>query len=163
MNNPSVAITDKNPQEVPSLLVPFGGATLLFPTVSIAEMVGYQNPEPVDGSPPWLLGEVSWRNQVVPVICYEVLNGQPFPGIAENSRLAVVNATGLDENLGFFGMLTQGIPHLTRVTQSELDVNEGTEAMRYDKLPVIVSGEMAVIPDVKAVEEAYLDWLETHR
>lgn len=160
MNTENSALLASNPQEVTSLLVPFGGSTLLFPTVSVAEMVPFRSPESVADSPDWLLGTIQWRNQSIPVMSYEVLNGQEAPGIAEKSRLAVINATGLSDDLGFFALLTQGIPRLARVTQDEMGVDSERTQLPYDTLSVFISGESAVIPNVSAIEKHYLDWRE---
>ncbi|NIB39619.1 chemotaxis protein CheW [Pseudomaricurvus alkylphenolicus] len=143
---------------LPSLMIPLEDRILLAPTVSVAEMVPYSMPQAIDNAPAWLLGLLRWRDQQVPLMMLEVLNGGAKPEVHRYSRIAVFNHTGVDEELPFVALLTQGIPKLARVSEEDLRVTEGKEARPFERMHVTLSGEDVVIPDITALEWAYLDW-----
>lgn len=139
-------------------MVPLAGRTLLLPTVTIAEMVSYSAPQAIDQAPDWLLGMVEWRNLQVPVLSFEVLNGEVNPGAAVRSRLAVLNNTGVSDELPFIAVATQAIPKLVRV--SGQDITESEEPNQpFDLMRVEVDDEPLVIPNVSALEQVYVEWL----
>ena len=154
----SLAIQQEQPEEIPCLMVPLAGRTLLMPTVTIAEMVSYSAPQAVDQAPDWLLGMVEWRNLQVPVLSFEVLNGEANPGTAIRSRLAVLNNTGVSDELPFIAVPTQAIPKLVRV--SGQDITESEEPNQpFDHMRVEVDDEILVIPDISSLEQVYMEWL----
>ena len=158
MNNAPLAIQPDTPEEIPCLMLPLAGRTLLVPTVSIAEMVSYSAPQAVDQAPDWLLGMVEWRNLQVPVLSFEVLNGEANPGTAQRSRLAVFNNTGVSDELPFIALPTQAIPKLIRVSGQDISVSdEGNQP--FDRMRVDVEDETLVIPDISSLEQAYVEWL----
>ena len=152
-------------KEIPSLLVPIGdGHKLLLPTVSVAEMVPYQEPQmhpevSVDKSPAWFLGEIDWRGCSVPMVSYERLNGRKEPAILPTSQLLVMNSTGVHPQLPFFCLPTQGIPRLSRVAENEISINQRDILGKYEEMHVFLAGEEATIPDVSKIERACVELL----
>lgn len=149
--------TDQLPQEVASLLMPIANRLLLLPHATVAEIVPIGQIASVEDAPPWLLGNFLWRELEVPLISFEAINGHDRPALDSRSRIAVLNATGRSEELGFIAILTQGLPRLARVSAEELAVAEQTLTEPFDKMPVQWAGEEAAIPDVAKLEQAYLD------
>lgn len=152
----STPVSSNSATEIPSLLVPMGANKLVLPTVSVAEMVAYQapqiNPEPAGETPSWFLGDFLWRGVKVPMVSYEVLNGDALPDIKADSQLVVLNCTGVNKQLKFICMPTQGIPRLSRVAANEISENTRVNAKDYDQMQVFVAGEQAAIPDVEKLE-----------
>jgi chemosensory pili system protein ChpC len=146
-------------QEVASLLIPMQGRQLLAPNVTVAEIVPVSQITPVQDAPDWYLGNCVWREQTIPLLSFEALNGEEKPGIAQRSRFAVLNTTGQHESLPFIALLTQGLPRLARVTEDEISEREESETKAYELMHVSWAGEEAVIPDVEAIERAFLDYL----
>lgn len=147
------------PDVVPSLMIPLAGRTLLAPTVSVAEMVPYAAPVPVDHAPDWLLGLFHWREIQVPLLSFEVLSGEGRPELLPQSRIAVFNNTGVSDSLPFIAIPTQGIPRLVRVSEEDISVTEGRSCRTFERLHVTLIGDDEVlIPDVSALEQVYLDW-----
>lgn len=149
------ALENLSPQDITSLLVPLAGRTLLLPTVSVAEMAAYKAPTPVSDTPDWFLGYVEWRGLRVPLLSFEVLNGESNPGVKTSSRVAVLNNTGISADLPFIAVLTQGIPRLARVTPEEIS-RDDSGCKAFEVLHVSLAGEKAVIPDVAALEQMVL-------
>lgn len=150
---------EKKVQEVASLLIPIQGRLLLAPNVTVAEIVPVSQVIPVADAPAWYLGNCSWREQTIPLLSFEVLNGEDKPGVASRSRFAVLNTTGVNESLPFIAILTQGLPRLARVTEEEITEREDADNKPYELMHVSWAGEEAVIPHVEAMERAFLDYL----
>jgi chemosensory pili system protein ChpC len=152
------ALENYLPGDVPSLMLPFNDKVLLMPTVTVAEIVGYGQPAPIEGAPDWLLGKFRWRNQEVPMLSLELLSGQPLPDTSLYSRVAVLNHTGISDDLPFIAVPTVGIPKLERVTEDQLTMQDSEPANRFEKARVNLNGEDLVIPEIASLEQAYLDW-----
>lgn len=152
------ALLQNLPDDVPSLMLPFFDKTLLVPTVTVAEVVGYRKPDQIEGAPDWLLGLFAWRDQRVPMMSLELLTGQPLAPVSDLSRVAVFNYTGVSEELPFVAVPTVGIPKLARVTADELALQDAGPANVFEKSRVKLNGESLVIPEISALEQAYLSW-----
>lgn len=150
---------EKKIQEVASLLVPLQGRMLLVPNVTVAEIVPVSQVTPIQGAPEWYLGNCLWREQLIPLLSFEVLNGEMKPNVGSRSRFAVLNTTGLNESLGFIAIVTQGIPRLARVNEEEITEREDADNKPYELMHVSWAGEEAVIPNVVAMEKTFLDYL----
>lgn len=150
---------EKKVQEVASLLIPIQGRLLLAPNVTVAEIVPVSQVIPVADAPAWYLGNCSWREQTIPLLSFEVMNGEDKPGVSSRSRFAVLNTTGVNESLPFIAILTQGLPRLARVTEEEITEREDADNKPFELMHVSWAGEEAVIPHVEAMERAFLDYL----
>ena len=142
--------------EIPCLLVPMMGTTLLIPTVSIAEMAPMQPAESIPETPDWLIGLYHWRNQAVPLLSYEVLNGSAYSPLNPQGRVAVINNTGVDERLSFVAIPTQGIPRMAKVGKDDITENTDAPKKPFDLMAVRVGVEELIIPDVAALENAFI-------
>ncbi|TQV69639.1 chemotaxis protein CheW [Exilibacterium tricleocarpae] len=156
--NSRPALENQTVEEVASLLLPLEDRLLLLPTVTVAEMVPFRQPEPEADTPDWYLGAFSWREQPVPLLSFEVLNGEARPNPNSRSRVAVLNHTGVSEKLPFIAIPTLGIPRLARVNPDEISVVETADKKPFELMHVSIAGETAVIPDVSAMEQAYMDF-----
>lgn len=159
----STPVTREDATEIPSLLVPMSGYKLVVPTVSVAEMVPYLASEvSVDGTsgaPSWFLGSFLWRGLKVPMVSYEGLNNDHLPNIQNDSQLIILNSTGLDNQLDFLCMPTQGIPRLSRVAANEISENTRVTAKLYDQMQVFVAGEQAIIPNIEKIEKTIIEMM----
>ncbi len=150
---------EKKIQEVASLLVPLQGRMLLVPNVTVAEIVPVSQVTPIQDAPEWYLGNCLWREQLIPLLSFEVLNGEMKPNVGARSRFAVLNTTGLNQSLGFIAIVTQGIPRLARVNEEEITEREDADNKTYELMHVSWAGEEAVIPNIAAMEQTFLDYL----
>jgi len=142
--------------EIPCLLVPLMGSTLLIPTVTIAEMAPMQPAESIPDSPDWLIGLYHWRNQAIPLLSYEVLNGRAYSPLNPQGRVAVLNNTGVDDRLPFVAVPTQGIPRMAKVGKDDIVENTEVQKRPFDLMAVRVGMEELFIPDVAALENAFI-------
>lgn len=146
----------KQVQEIASLLIPLRDRLLLLPNVSVAEIVPVSQVSPVNDVPEWYLGNCVWREQKVPIISFEALNGEEKANVNQRTRFAVLNSTGLSDDLPFIAIVTQGIPRLARVSEEEISRRE--EACKpFELMCVSWAGEDAIIPDLGRMEQAFLN------
>lgn len=150
-------------RDVPSMLLPMADRTLLVPGVSVAEIVNYSYAECPEDAPEWFLGNIIWRKLSVPLVSFEMLNGQPMPRMGSQRRIAVLNNTGVSEALPFIAIPIQGIPSLLRVTPAELADVEDVDLSPAERAAARIStGETVLIPDVSVLERACRDYLQAH-
>ncbi len=145
-------------ESIASLQIPMQNQALLVPTVTVAEMVPYSQPQAVAGAPEWLLGSFNWRNTEVPLLAFEVLNGAPAPVPGETSRIAVLNNTGVSEELPFIALLTSGIPRLLRIVEGDLQLLSEGDPDSVTRMLVGFEGNSMVIPDLSVLEQRYINW-----
>lgn len=148
--------------DISSMLLPLQDRNLVLPGVSVAEIVTFVPPEQESGYedvPAWFLGNIFWRSQRVPMVSYEMLMGGASPQIRGHCRIAVMNNTGLNQQLNFFAIVLQSTPRLLRLTQEEILENPDKPLEPGEKAHVYVSGEEAVIPDISYIEQTIIDLL----
>ncbi len=136
------------------VLIQVADAKLLLPNATIAEVLSYAPPEPIDDAPDWLLGRMRWRGWQLPLVAFS-----RFSGIASDeqgglgSKVIVLKALGGDAKRPFFAVLTQGFPRLVTVTETALRSDS-----KDDKVPegvlarVRLNEDDALLPDLSALE-----------
>jgi chemosensory pili system protein ChpC len=155
-------IEQKKIQEVASLLIPLQGQSILLPNVTVAEIIPSSPVQSIENAPLWYLGNFQWRELTVPLLSLEALNGEATPNIHSRARFAVLNTTGLHNDLPFIAILTQGLPRLARVNEDEISAREDAENRRYDLMHVSWAGEYTLIPDIPAIEQTFLEYLHSN-
>lgn len=143
-------------QEIPCMLLPMAGHTILVPTTSVAEMASVQPFEEVEDTPDWFMGYYHWRGIKVPVVSLEALNNEGPAVFNMHGRVAVLNNVGENHELPFIAIHTQGIPRMARVGHDDIAENDGTGARQFDLMAVKVGMEELFIPDVAAIERAFV-------
>jgi chemosensory pili system protein ChpC len=101
------------PREIRCVLVPVSNLRLLLPNATVAEVITYSKPEPVDNAPEWLLGRIAWRGWRVPLVSFAQLSKSDTGDSEASVRVAVLKALGGNPKLPFVAILTQGFPRLT--------------------------------------------------
>lgn len=152
MNTPS---QDSVPsQDIRGVLIQIEGARLLLPNATIAEVLSYADPEPVENAPDWLLGHIRWRGWQLPLVAFARIAGLAQERGGLGSKVVVLKAMGGDARLPHFALLTQGFPRLVTVSRDTLVLDAGSS----DALPngiqarVLLNDDAALIPDIGAVE-----------
>lgn len=143
----------KTTGQISSLFIPVSHKNLLLPNAAVAEIIDYVPPEPVAGTPDWFLGYALWRGVRLPVISYDLANGETQGPISPRARIAVINSIGEHHKaLPFFALVSQGIPRLVKVQEEEITEQDETGGPA-DRMRVRVSGEDACIPDLEYLEK----------
>jgi chemosensory pili system protein ChpC len=103
-------------KEIRSVLIPLGDRQLLLPNAVVAEVMGYQEPDPVADTPDWYLGNILWRGIMVPVVSFEAMKGGGVVTPGHRGRITIMNALNNHPRLSHFGLVVQAIPSLVRVS-----------------------------------------------
>lgn len=139
------------PDDIPSLLIPMKGRPWLIPNIVVAEVIPLRQPERPGHGPEWLLGWLNWREQEVPLVSFEKLNESGQVTIGTEARIAVINTVAGQAR--FYAVVVQGIPRLLRVDKGD-PVEEPGDTGPAESMYVQIGGDLAVIPDLDAVERA---------
>ncbi|ALN92869.1 MULTISPECIES: chemotaxis protein CheW [Lysobacter] len=140
--------------DIRGVLIQVGGARLLLPNATIAEVLSFAPPAPIEGAPRWLLGQTRWRGWTLPLIAFGELSGLAREPGGLGSKVVVLKALSAASRLPYFALLTQGFPRLVTVAADSLTL-EGREG---DVLPhgvqarVRLNDDAALLPDLEAVE-----------
>lgn len=146
-----------NTSQISSLLLPVNGRNLLLPNTSVAEIIDYVPPVPVQGAPDWFLGHVQWRGVRLPVLSFDAANGSEAGPASARARIAILNTIGPQrQRLPFLAIVTQGIPRLIKVQEEEISRQDGEQPGQAEQVRVRISGEEATIPNLEFLESLAL-------
>lgn len=145
-------------EEIPCLLLPLHGRTLLVPTVTVAEMVPMAPFHDEPETPDWFLGYFPWRGRQVPLLSFELLAGETEAEVVSKGRVAVLNNTGVSDELPFVAIPTLGLPRMSRVAAEDIKEDTETPKRPFELMRVKIGLEEMAIPDVTALERTYLDY-----
>lgn len=149
-----VAPSPTEPQaDIRGVLIQLGGARLLLPNATIAEVLSYAPPEPVESAPEWLLGKMRWRGWQLPLVAFAELAGFGKEPAGLGSKVVVLKALGGNAKSPYFAILTQGFPRLVTVSETGLLADaEGGELPLGVQARVQLNEDSAFVPDLVAVE-----------
>ena len=139
------------PTEISSLLIPMQGRPWLVPNIVVAEVIPLRQPDRPGHGPEWLLGWLSWRDQNIPLVSFERLNESGQITIGQDARIAVLNT--IAGKTPFYAVIVQGIPRLIKVGKDD-PVEEPVDTGPAESMYIQVAGDLAVIPDLDAIEGA---------
>ena len=148
-------------QIIRGVLIQVAGGRLLLPNATIAEVLSFANPDPLEDAPDWLLGRIRWRGWQLPLVSFS-----RFAGIAEEdgglgSKVVVLKNLGGDAKRPFFALLTQGFPRLVTVTEGVLATEADGAGLPAGVLArVRLNEDAAVVPDLAALEDSIGDALD---
>lgn len=142
------------PREIRGVMIPVTGGRVLLPNATVAEVITYVQPDPIENAPDWLLGRLAWRGWHLPLFSFAILSGQASEENYNNTRVAVLKALGGDAKLPFLALLVQGFPRLTTITPDLLiPADDDVEHVTGVRASVLVRDDHAVIPDLGAIEQ----------
>lgn len=135
--------------EIRCMLIPLREGRLLLPNASVAEVIGYRDPDPVPADLNWLKGMVSWQQREIPVIDFEHLMGRSDAAAGIRQRIVVCYALNPEAGWPLLGLVAQGIPRLLRVSRETIDTAQGDPADQSAvRMTLSVSGETLLVPDL---------------
>lgn len=147
-------MNDDLAHELYSLLIPLGQERLIVPRACVAEVITWQAPENMDGTPPWYLGTIQWGGRPVPVISFEAACGQTLPPPGTRTRIVIFVALGNQITGGYFGVITQGFPQLVRVNADVVKADPSRSFSDHGTIlcQVRMLNESPLIPDFECLE-----------
>ena len=148
--------------DIRGVLIQVAGARLLLPNATIAEVLSYADPDPVENTPDWLLGRIRWRGWQLPLIAFSRLSGIAEDSGGLGSKVIVLKALGGDSKAPYFALLTQGFPRLVTVSPDTVVADGGAAD---DTMPtgvqarVLLNQDDALLPDLEGIERMIGDAL----
>jgi chemosensory pili system protein ChpC len=138
----------KAPQ-IHCMLIPTDQETLLLPTSTMAEVIDYTAPEPMNEAPPWLLGQVEWESRQVPIFSFSALiNGTDAGKISSKSKIMILKSLSDSARVPYLGLLLGDLPQPVIVKEIKL-VATGDEKKALGVFSRITIDETkAIIPDL---------------
>jgi chemosensory pili system protein ChpC len=140
-------------RDIRGVLIAVGKGRLLLPNASVAEVITYSDPEPVEAAPEWILGRIRWRGWRLPLVSFSRLAGWSQESGQIGAKVAVLKALGNNPRLPYFAVLSQGFPRLVTVSRAAL-----RESRDNKQLPpgihsqVMLNDDEASVPDLLSVE-----------
>ena len=134
----------------------------MLPNATIAEVLSYADPDPVENTPDWLLGRIRWRGWQLPLIAFSRLSGIAEESGGLGSKVIVLKALGGDSKAPYFALLTQGFPRLVTVSPDTVVADGGAAD---DTMPtgvqarVLLNQDDALLPDLEGIERMIGDAL----
>ena len=139
-------------QDIRGVLIAVARARLLLPNATIAEVLSFAPPSPVEGAPDWLLGRIRWRGWELPLIAFSRMADIAPEAGGLGSKVVVLKALGGDSKAPYFAVLTQGFPRLVTVSPDRL-LHEPDEFLpRGVHAKVWLNEDEAFIPDLEAIQ-----------
>jgi chemosensory pili system protein ChpC len=140
-------------RDIRGVMISVGEGRLLLPNASVAEVITYSDPEPVEDAPAWLLGRVRWRGWRLPLLSFAKFAGWAEEEGSYGAKVAVLKALGGNPKLPFFAVLSQGFPRLVTVPQAALqEAHDIKETPLGIHSRVVLNDESAVVPDMFTLE-----------
>jgi chemosensory pili system protein ChpC len=141
-------------RDLSALLVPVVGQLLVVPSAVVVEIIKRRELVRLPGAPDWLLGTLQWHHERLPVLSFEVLNGQIGADTGHGSRIVIMSALAQGGPRRNYAVLAQGVPHLLLMTAADVHPDPTRTAGPAERMKVRVHGQDAAIPDLDAVEAA---------
>ena len=140
--------------DIRGVLIQVAGARLLLPNATIAEVLSFAEPEPLENAPDWLLGRIRWRGWQLPLIAFSRLAGISSERGGLGSKVIVLKALGGDAKAPFFAVLTQGFPRLVTVARDTVvtDTSSGEALPEGVQARVLLNEDEALLPDLEHIE-----------
>lgn len=137
------------------LIISLSDELVLLPNAAIAEVIGYIEPEPLEGSPAWFLGRVTWRERLVPLISLEIAtqSNDTTGSITAGTRIAILNTLNGNPEVPYIGIVSQGIPSLSVIHQDDISSIETLPGNRQSVAEIAkVNEQQVIIPDIDDLE-----------
>jgi chemosensory pili system protein ChpC len=107
-----------------SVLLPITSDTLLLPHSALVEIIPEREIRPVDNAPDWVLGEIEWSNEVLPLLSLEVAIGSEKPEVPKRSRLIVLAFLSEHSQYKYLAIRATGVPRLVQLEPDSLKLKE---------------------------------------
>ena len=139
-------------RDIRGVLISVNEGRLLLPNASVAEVITFSEPEPVENAPSWMLGQIRWRGWRLPLLSFSRFAGWSNEEGQIGAKVVVLKALGGNPKLPYFAVLSQGFPRLVTVAHSALsetaqkDLPVGIHSM------VMLNDDAATVPDLVGLE-----------
>jgi chemosensory pili system protein ChpC len=148
------AVVAEEVLELSCVMIPLEGTQLVLPNVCIAEILPWRRIKALSDTPPWCLGLLGWRGEMVPVVRFETLNGGAGPARKSGRCMVVMNRARNPRGLPFYALAAEGLPRLLQLSGEDLSPEKTGQLGPAESLVLRIGAETAVIPDLEKIETA---------
>ena len=141
-------------RDIRGVMISVSQGRLLLPNASVAEVITFSDPEPVENAPEWVLGQIRWRGWRLPLLSFSrFAQWTEDEEASTGAKVVVLKALGGNPKLPYFALLSQGFPRLVTVSAAALQ-----ETHSVKELPlgihslVTLNGDPAAVPDLLSLE-----------
>lgn len=138
------------------IFLPLAQQMLVVPYSAVAEVVGYDNLQPVKTSVPGIIATLEWRGLRLPVLRLESLDKENSAENGKNLRIAILNRI-TEKGLDFLAVVLHGIPRMHRLKRSDVTF-VGPSKKPYLLMEVAVREQKAQIPNLEWIEKSVADF-----
>lgn len=142
-----------NEKKIRSVLLPLKKDVLLLPHSALVEIIPEREISPIGNGPDWLLGEIEWSNEVLPLLSFEVALGYEEPEVAKRSRVIVLGYLSEHKKYQYLAIRATGVPRLVQLQAGSLVEKEATGFIQtfvnfYGEL----NQQRVIVPNMVALE-----------
>lgn len=140
--------------EVNTLMFKMKKGLLALPDIAVAEIVELNTVQKDNNDQAsWYLGNMGWRNTLVPLISFDQMAGDDVD-LTDYNKVVVVNSVyQRDENL-YWGFVIDNAPrmqHINEKTLTSLD-EESEELVTIISLQAELMGDTVIFPNLEKIE-----------
>lgn len=140
-------------RDIRGVLITVNQGRLLLPNASVAEVITFSDPEPVENAPAWMLGQIRWRGWRLPLLSFSRFAGWSNEEGQIGAKVVVLKALGGNPKLPYFAMLSQGFPRLVTVSRAALSESHGIKELPVGiHSMVMLNDDAAAVPDLMSLE-----------
>ena len=140
-------------RDIRGVLISVSQGRLLLPNASVAEVITFSDPEPVENAPGWMLGQIRWRGWRLPLLSFSRFAGWSQEEGQIGAKVVVLKSLGGNPKLPYFAMLSQGFPRLVTVSQDALQESHSVKDLPLGIFSMVtLNGDPAAVPDLLSLE-----------
>jgi len=149
-------------EKIQSLIIPLRHNNMVLPQTTIAEVISVPEVNTVDTSEVWYTGNITWRNQQVPLVSVERMCGiGNLDPINRARRIAVLYGLENYPGLEYFAIEIQAIPHPVLLGNEDLvSIDEVIDDDEVIDAHVQAIGIKSFIPNLATIEKKLKALLE---
>ncbi|MCL6268445.1 chemotaxis protein CheW [Sansalvadorimonas sp. 2012CJ34-2] len=155
---------DQDNKQLSVMFVPLGWSHLLVPCSAIAELIAFQEPVGVENTPDWFLGEINWRDNVIPLISFEGMSGKGVSAAAPGTLYLVINRLTESDPYPFYAIPVKSVPRNLRLVADDLNWKKDQnvkEGQPLREAVVTVDGQEALIPNLIGLESMLTEYMRS--
>ena len=140
-------------RDIRGVMISVNQGRLLLPNASVADVITFSEPEPVENAPEWVLGQIRWRGWRLPLLSFSRFAQWSDEEASVGAKVVVLKALGGNPKLPYFAMLSQGFPRLVTVSRDALVAEENDAPLPLGvRTRVLLNEDAALLPDLEQIE-----------
>ena len=104
-----------NKEMIRSVLIPLTEGALLLPHSALIEIMPERDIRQLDGAPEWVVGEIDWNNEIMPLLSIEAATGSEKSLKSKRSRVIVLAFLTKNNRYNYLAIRATGLPKLVQL------------------------------------------------